>query len=202
MENSAHKKPIRIVVISDAYCCDAGNNQAHREQFEIVAQLPDTHGLMHQLQQHQPDILLIDIEHPTPCLLEHLTTIQAYAPTPVIVCCPAENSEFIQNATRAGVYAYVPERYSGARPEPAIVYAAMARFESRQTLHRELKQAQSKLAKISPIEQAKRLLMQHKSITEQQAHEQIRTLSMQTNASMPDIASAIIKRLGRDIQAS
>ncbi|MGS2723716.1 ANTAR domain-containing response regulator [Porticoccus sp. GXU_MW_L64] len=197
MNTSAPEKPIRVVVVSDAYC---GKRQKKTRQkaFDIAELLPNPNGLMHQLQQHRPDLLLIDIEQPDPSILEHLTAIQRYAPTPVIVCCPEENSAFIRKATQAGVCAYVPERFSDDRPESAIVHAAIARFESRQALHRELEKTLSKLEKISPIEQAKRLLMAHKNITEQQAHEQIRTLSMKTNATMPDVATAIIKRLGRE----
>ncbi|WP_448207393.1 ANTAR domain-containing response regulator [Azospirillum sp. sgz302134] len=94
-------------------------------------------------------------------------------------------------AAEAGVAAFVVD---GLRPDRvrSIVETALSRFAAFETLKRERDEARSQLAERKLIEKAKGLLMQQKSLTEEQAYTALRKAAMKQGRRIADIAQSVV----------
>jgi two-component system, response regulator / RNA-binding antiterminator len=112
-------------------------------------------------------------------------------PRPVVMFTHDGDSEKIRAATLAGVSAYVVDGMSGERIRP-IIDAAVARFEQFHALKRELDDVEEKLADRKVIERAKGILMQGRSLSEEDAYRALRKQAMQTNARLVTVARQVV----------
>ena len=97
----------------------------------------------------------------------------------------------IQAALKAGVSAYVVAGIQADRLQP-ILDVAVARFAHEQALREELRDAQTKLVERKVIERAKGILMQQKGVSEEEAFRLLRTLAMDRNAKLLDVAQQVV----------
>ncbi len=164
--------------------------------FEVISRLPSATGLLFQIEQHQPDLVLIDIQSPGRDVLESLSVGNHHNPRPVVMFSHEEDPAFIEQAVDAGVTAYLMDELNPDRVKP-VIDLAIAQFKSYQSLRKALDDARTKLASQSVIEEAKQLLMAQRGISEDKAHKTLRTLSMDTNQSLPEAARSVINILGK-----
>lgn len=150
--------------------------------------------LLRQVDQLQPDIIVIDIESPSRDILESLHTINNYNPKPVVMFSSEEDTQMINQSIESGVSAYVVGDMDPGRVKP-ILDAAVARFREFQKLKTELTDTKNQLASRKIIDQAKRLLMKQKSLSEDQAFQAIRKTAMDTGQKLEDVAKTIISML-------
>ncbi|MFD1215620.1 MULTISPECIES: ANTAR domain-containing response regulator [Microbulbifer] len=162
--------------------------------YDLLAQLTSAEGLLFQVEKYRPDIVLIDIESPDRDILESLSVINQHNPTPVAMFSARGGAEFITSAVEAGVSAYMSEGMSPDRVAPAIEIA-MAQFRSYQQLRLSLARTQKQLDERKIIERAKGLLMARKNISEQSAHQTLRTLAMNSNSTMQQVAEQVVEHL-------
>ena len=152
-------------------------------------------GLMKQVAEHQPDVVIVDIESPDRDMLEHMTVLNQHLPKPVIMFAEQGDSNTIDRAIRAGVSAYVVD---GLNPERvrSIVDVAVARFREFQALRNELQQTRTRLADRQVIDKAKALLIQHRQMDEDEAYHAMRKLAMDRSQKLVDVANDIVSVLG------
>lgn len=165
--------------------------------FEVVSRLPSAAGLLHQISQHQPDVVLIDLQSPGRDVLESLAVANDHSPRPVVMFSAEDDPDFIAEAVGAGVSGYVLEGFQPERVKP-VVDLAIAQFRSYQSLRQELDDARTQLGNQSVIEQAKQLLMESRRIGENDAHRTLQRLAMDTNISLPEAAASVLKLLGTE----
>ncbi|QFT56251.1 putative transcriptional regulatory protein pdtaR [Microbulbifer sp. THAF38] len=177
---------------------DDNHERAHsvRERLQaagytIVAQISSAEGLLFQVEEYRPDIVLIDIESPDRDILESLAVVNREAPTPVAMFSSHNSADFISRAVESGVSAYMAEGMTPERVAPAIEIA-MAQFKSFQQLRQSLERIQQQLSDRKTIERAKGLLMAKKNLTEKDAHKILRNLAMSSNATMCAVAEQLI----------
>ena len=101
-----------------------------------------------------------------------------------------EDPTFIEEAVDAGVTAYLMGSFDANRVKP-VIDVAIAQFKSFQSLRQALDTTRGRLESISVIERAKRLLIDQHSFTEDEAHQQLRSLAMSTNQSMQQAAESV-----------
>ncbi|MBP2297156.1 ANTAR domain-containing response regulator [Azospirillum rugosum] len=94
-------------------------------------------------------------------------------------------------AVEAGVASFVVDGLRPDRVRP-IVDTALSRFAAFETLKRERDEARTQLAERKLIERAKGILMQQKSLTEEQAYTALRKAAMRQGRRIADIAQSII----------
>ena len=162
--------------------------------YEVVSRLPTASGLLFQIEQHRPDIILIDLQSPGRDVLESLSVINAHNPTPVVMFSEEEDPGFIAEAVDAGVSAYLMGSFDAKRVKP-VIDVAIAQFKSFQSLRQALDTTRDRLETLSTIDKAKSLLIQQHQFTEEQAHQQLRSLSMDSNLTMQQAAACCIVRL-------
>jgi response regulator NasT len=156
----------------------------------VIARINDDASLPTQVAKHQPDVIVIDMEAPGRDTLEQMREISRDQPKPIILFSDERDPAYIRQAVQAGVSAYVVDGLSRERVMP-IVEVAVARFREFQSLRQELEDAKTQLADRKIIDKAKGLLMQKKSMSEDQAYQFLRKTAMSRNLKLIEVARVL-----------
>ena len=162
--------------------------------YEVIARVEPGPNLLAKVAQIMPDMIVIDTESPDRDILESMYLLNEHNPLPVVMFADEDNETVIQEAIKSGVSGYIVKGVDMERVKP-IMSVAIARFREYQALKDELKQTKSELEQNKLIDKAKRLLMQQKGVTEQEAYEAIRKRSMDSNQKLYEVAETIISVL-------
>jgi len=158
---------------------------------EVACTLESPMELMRRVEEHKPDIILIDTESPSRDVLEQLAAISSAAPRPVVMFTDDAQDAAIRSAIRAGVSAYVVDGLAPERLDP-IMRVAMERFETEQQLRAELHDTKNRLAERKVIERAKGILMKQRHCSEEEAFVALRSLAMQRGIRLDEAAQQVI----------
>jgi len=163
-------------------------------RYKIIHLANPDMSLLKQVDHIQPDIIVIDIESPSRDILESLSTISHYNPKPVVMFSGEKDTHTINQYIESGVSAYVVGDLQAERVKP-ILDAAVARFKEFQKLKEELSDTKQQLASRNLIDQAKRLLMKKKNLSEDDAFKAMRKTAMDTGQKLDDVAKTLISLL-------
>ena len=185
-------KPARVMLVDDTPTRSAILEQALLDQgLMVVCRLESAQGLIKNVEIHQPDIIIMDLESPDRDTLESMTVLNQHNPKPVIMFSEEGDSRIISQAIQAGVSAYIVDGINPRRVKP-ILDVAIARFREYQALRKELKQTRDQLADRKIIDKAKGLLMKTKGLDEEQAYHTMRKMAMDQSKPLVDIAQNIL----------
>jgi len=162
---------------------DAGNYD--------VTVLGDETGLARRLSDLNPDIVLIDVEHPRRDMLEELALASSPLERPVAMFVDRTDDETTAAAIEAGVSAYVVNGLQRERIKP-IVDAAVARFHMFSRMRTELAATKAALAERKTIDRAKGVLMKAKGLSEEEAYGLLRRTAMDQGRKVVEVAQALI----------
>ena len=151
-------------------------------------------SLLKQVEDIQPDIIVIDLESPNRDILDSLSAISHFNPKPVVMFSGEKDTDTINQYIESGVSAYVVGDLQAERVKP-ILDAAVARFREFQKLKVELSDTKQQLASRNLIDQAKRLLMKKKNLSEDDAFKTMRKTAMDTGQKLDDVAKTLISFL-------
>jgi response regulator NasT len=188
--------PLRVLLIDD------GAHRVHliREELSrqghLVVGVIESAILIHDcVLRLQPDVVIVDSESPTRDTLEHLSTISATNPRPVVVFSEDPAQGPMHQALKAGVSAYV---IAGLQPQRLlpVLQVAIARFEQDRALRGQLEVAQSQLSERKVIERAKGLLMNEFGLSEEQAYAHLRKLAMDRGQRLAQVAERMVEARG------
>lgn len=157
----------------------------------VVARLPSAAGLLAQVGQLNPDVIIVDMDSPDRDTLEHMALLQRDLPRPVVMFAGSEDEEIMARAIHAGVSAYVVDGLQPARVR-AIVNVAITRFREYQALRDELERTRGQLADRKLIEKAKGVLMSRRHLSEEQAYQMLRRMAMDRGQRLVDVARNLI----------
>jgi len=140
----------------------------------------------------QPDILIMELGHPTPSTLDSIRIINTEYPIPIIIFAEEQaHSSNIDSVIDAGVSAYVVDGLQASRIR-TIVEIAIARFQQNLHLRTELELTKNQLLNRKVIAKAKGILMSSKGISEQDAYRTLQKLSMDRNIPLSEMAKNIL----------
>jgi two-component system, response regulator / RNA-binding antiterminator len=159
--------------------------------YDIVASLPADMYLPERIAQLQPDMIIIDAESDARDVLEHVVIATRDERRPIVLFTEDENTSSMDAAMAAGVSAYVVAGLQAERIKP-VLNVALARFRQEQKLLTELSDTKHKLAERKVIERAKGLLMVHHQLSEDQAYQKMRSMAMNKNLKLSEIAQRIL----------
>ena len=131
------------------------------------------------------------MESPGRDTLEQMREINRDQPKPIILFSDQRDPDYIRQAVKAGVSAYVVDGLSRDRVMP-IVEVAVARFREFQNLRQELEETKTRLADRKIVEKAKGLLMKKKNMGEEQAYQFLRKTAMSRNLQLIEVARVLI----------
>lgn len=195
-------KQLRLVVVNSLVAADGGawaQEQAERARalriglleagYNIVAALPPDAKLEEQIEQLQPDVIIVDVQ--SDAALKKVVAATATARRPIVCFAGDGDRVKMQAALEAGVSAYVVAGLSAERVI-GVLEVALARFQVEEKLRKELQETRTKLAERKVIERAKGLLMERLRCTEDEAYRKLRRLAMDKNLRLSEVAQRMI----------
>lgn len=199
-------RSLRIVVVNTVINADDENDavlqlQAERGSalriglleagYNIVASLPADLYLPERIAQLQPDMIIIDADSDARDVLEHIVIATRDERRPIVLFTQDNKPSSMEAAMAAGVSAYIVAGLQSERVKP-VLEVALARFKQEQKLLDELSDTRSKLAERKVIERAKGILMSRHRMSEEQAYQKLRSMAMNKNLKLSDIAQRLL----------
>ena len=121
MTTASEKRPIRIMLVDDQSERAASvEEKLTAAGFVVLSRLPSATGLLFQIEQHQPDLVLIDLQSPGRDVLESLSVVNHYNPKPVVMFTREDDPSYIEEAVDAGVTAYLNEAQTKLESQSVI----------------------------------------------------------------------------------
>ena len=183
---------LSVLVIDEnrirAAIIDAGLREGGYTQVDIINELT---GVAQHIQRIQPDVIVIDIENSSRDMLESVFALTRSLKRPIAMFVDRSDQQQIEDAVEAGVSAYVVDGLKKERVKP-ILDMAVSRFRAFSRMERELQDARSELQGRRTIDQAKRLLMKARGVSEDEAYHLMRRSAMDQNRKLSEIAQSIV----------
>lgn len=163
--------------------------------FEVLSIISSTSALLFQIEQHRPDVVLIDIKFPGRDILESLAVVNRHNPTAMVMFTEEDDPSYIQQAFHAGISTYLMEGINPAKVKP-VIDVALLQFKSFQAVKDELTETRHQLETQKQVSRAKALLMAQKKVDEATAHKMLLEMAMDNNLKIGDVAKMVITTLG------
>ena len=159
--------------------------------YDIVASLPPDIYLPERIAQLQPDLIIIDSESDARDVLEHIVIATRAARRPIVLFTEDDRAASMEAAVEAGVSAYIVAGLRAERVRP-VLEVALARFRREQKLLDELADTRQQLFDRKVVDRAKGLLMARYRLTEEEAYGRLRSMAMNKNMRLAEIAQRIL----------
>lgn len=186
---------LKVLLVDSDTARSALLSQALQDQgYEVIARVQPGANLLAMIANFMPDMVVIDTDSPDRDMLESMSLLNQHNPMPVVMFADEDNDVVVREAIRSGVSGYVARNTDSKRVR-SIMQVAIARFREYQALKNELSQTKNELEKGKLLQKAKSLLIKHKKVTEDEAHQAIQKLSMDQNKSVVEVAENIISVL-------
>ncbi|MFT2091060.1 ANTAR domain-containing response regulator [Paraglaciecola sp. 2405UD69-4] len=186
---------LRILLIDDdQQRADSLTCVLNNSRYKITHLASPDIALLKKVDEIQPDIIVIDIESPSRDILDSVSAISHYNPKPVVMFSAEEDTNTINQSIESGVSAYVVGDLNPERVKP-ILDAAVARFKAYQKIKTELTDTKQQLASRNTVDQAKRLLMKKKNLSEDEAFKAMRKTAMNSGQTLDVVAKTLISLL-------
>lgn len=153
--------------------------------------ITERQGLVAQIAEIAPDVVLIDLGNPSRDVLEDYFAVSRALSRPIAMFVDRSDEEAIGASIDAGVSVYVVDGLAASRIR-AVLDLAVRRFNAFARLQSELDDAKGKLAERETIDKAKRILMQGKGLSEPEAYAELRRKAMSSSRRIVDIAEAVV----------
>ncbi|PCJ84144.1 MAG: two-component system response regulator [Hyphomicrobiales bacterium] len=184
--------PLSILVIDEnaarASVIDAGLREAGYEAIKLVNTLD---GMEEFIALHDPDAIIVDMATPNPKSLDRVFELSRAVKRPFAIFVDSSDRDSTHAAMNAGVSAYVVDGLKKERVPP-ILDMAISRFAAYAKLEQELAEAKTALSSQKIIDQAKRILMKSRDLSEDEAYALMRKTAMDQNRKMSDLAQNLI----------
>ena len=187
-----HPQALRLILVDDDHQRAAAVEEDLRQAgFTVLSVIPTGSGLLYQMAQQEPDVVIIALDSPDRDVLESLAIASSHNARPVVMFSESGDQRFITDAISAGVTAYQAEDISPRRVRAAID-VAIAQFSAFNSIKRELDQTRRQLSERKQVEKAKGLLMAVHNVSEDAAFSTLRKLAMNGNKTLGETAADVI----------
>lgn len=192
MQNTDENQPLCVLLIDDdPDRAIALSETLDQSRYKVKQMVSADASLLKQVDELQPDIIIIDVESPNRDILESLHTLNKFNPKPIVMFSEQEDTNTINETVQSGVSAYSARDISPTRVR-AILDTAVAQFQQMQLLRNQLEETQQALASQKVIDQAKTLLMETRKCTEKEAYQHLRKMAMDGGLRMEQVAKNVI----------
>ena len=183
----------RILVVDDEPITRMDISEILKEaNYNVVGEAKDGYEAIEKCEQYKPDFVIMDVKMPLLDGLKAPKVINEMKLSRGVVLLTAySNKEFIEEAKKIGIIGYIikPIDEKSFIPNLEIIFSKQEEFEKLEKKY--LKTAQ-KLEDRRKIDIAKSILMRNQNLSENEAYEYIRNLSMNKRTDMGKIADIII----------
>ena len=184
--------PTRVVVAEDEAIIRMDLQELLQEEgYEVVADCGRGDEALALVQEHRPDVALLDIKMPGMDGITVARRIGAERLCAVVLVTAFSQRELIEEATDAGVHGYVVKPFERHDLVPAIE-VAVARFAAETLLIEQVANAEERLEVRKLVDRAKGRLMDAHGLSEQDAFALIQKAAMQSRRQMRTVAEEIL----------
>src|SRR5215475_14374272 len=176
------ENPIRAAILEEGLR-EAG--------FTAVERIGEMQNLLARIYAIDPDVILIDLENPSRDVLEQMFQVSRVVRRPIAMFVDQSDRETTKSAVEAGVSAYIVDGLKKERVK-GILELCILRFNAVARLQDELDRAKTALEERKVIDRAKGILMQAKSLTEEQAYALLRKTAMNEKRKIAEVAQAVV----------
>lgn len=186
---------IRVVIADDEPICKMDLSELLKDAgYDVVGEASDGFDAVEICRKLHPELILLDIKMP---LLDGLSAAkiiheEGLAETIILMTAYSER-EFIEQAKGCGVGGYLVKPIDEKSLIPNIEVVVNRSREMGQ-LRRDIEKANSRLESRVVVEKAKGQIMQQLNMSEQEAYDYIRKLSLTKHLSMKRVAEMILTR--------
>jgi two-component system, response regulator PdtaR len=185
----------RVVVAEDESLIRMDIVETLREHgFEVVAEVSDGALAVAAVEEHKPDLVVMDIKMPNMDGLtaaEHLSSHKV----PIVLLTAFSQKELVDRANQAGAMAYVVKPFTPNDLMPAIEIA-LSRHSQLVALELEIADLNERFETRKLVDRAKGLLNEKMNLTEPEAFRWIQKASMDRRLTMQEVAQTVIEQLG------
>jgi AmiR/NasT family two-component response regulator len=154
---------------------------------EVIAREIDVEDVGPVTARERPDVALVGLGESSDHALALIDKIVREAACPVIALLHAPNAEFVVEASKRGVFAYITDREG--EDWQSSIDIVLRRFAEYQAL-------EGAFGRRAVTERAKGILMERHSIDEAQAFRRLRDHARKTNRKLIDVANAVVDSYG------
>ena len=183
---------VRIVVAEDEALIRMDLIEMLQEAgYSVVAEATNGAEAIELVQEHQPDLVILDVKMPVLDGISAAEKIISIAP--VLMLTAFSQRELVERARDAGVMAYVVKPFTIGDLVPAIEIA-MSRHLQMKSLAQEVADLHERLETRKIIDRAKGILMKALNLSEPEAFSWIQRAAMDRRLTMKEVANAVISR--------
>ena len=189
-QSATTRSPVRIVVAEDEALIRMDLVEMLAEAgYEVIAEASDGAQAIELVQEHKPDLAILDVKMP---ILDGISAAEEIIATcPVLMLTAFSQRELVDRARDAGVMAYVLKPFTINDLVPAIEIA-ISRHLQMKSLAAEVADLHDRLETRKIIDRAKGILMAALNLTEPQAFSWIQKAAMDRRLTMKEVAQAVI----------
>lgn len=158
---------------------------------EVIGEADNGEAAFYLARNLKPDLVILDIMMPKMTGLEAAAAISRDRIAPVLLLTAYSEAEMIEQATKAGVLAYLVKPFRKQELQPAIEIA-ITRYREMTALEGELDAIREQIEARRIVGRAKGILMERHGLSEREAHRRIQAQSLAVGKSPREIADAII----------
>ena len=147
--------------------------------------------LVREVARHAPDLVICDDPLPDEALFKATQSIAEISPRPVLVFTADSDAGHIARAVESGIHAYVVNGY-GAHRLRALIHLAQARFQREQAQRDALQDLAGRFEERRLVDRAKGILMTARQVSDDDAFQILRTVSMHSNQRLGQVSQHII----------
>ena len=148
----------------------------------VVARVLEVSRIAEVTRREHPDVAIVGLGEESKHALDLISEVVRQAACPVIADLETEDSAFIDNAARRGIFAYVTH---GRPPDMAnAIDIVLQRYA-------EFSRLEGAFGRRALIEQAKGILMERHGISADEAFEELRSRARSTSTSVVEVAEAV-----------
>ena len=162
--------------------------------YSVIAEAQDGEEALKLVEQHHPDIVILDIKMPQLDGIDVANLISKQYP--VIILSAYSERHLIERARNAGVMAYLSKPFREEDLSPAIELA-VSQFLEKSALADRVIRLKEQLETRKMVDQAKVLIMKKEGLSEAAAYRHIQKISMDKNKPLKAVAEAIMLMYGR-----
>ena len=160
---------------------------------EVVAEGTNGVEVLALCKKHKPDIILMDVKMPELDGIEAARQIGFHHEAPVVLLTSYSQQDLIDKARDSGVYGYLIKPVREEQLVPTLEMA-LGRYKSDAQLREKMAELEQSLEDRKIIQKGTGILMELYSISEAEAYNRIRTLSMNKQISIIETCNLIIKQ--------
>ena len=160
---------------------------------EVVAEGTNGVEALALCKKHKPDIILMDVKMPELDGIEAARQIGFHHEAPVVLLTSYSQQDLIDKARDSGVYGYLIKPVREEQLVPTLEMA-LGRYKSDAQLREKMAELEQSLEDRKIIQKGTGILMELYSISEEEAYNRIRTLSMNKQISIIETCNLIIKQ--------